>query len=95
MIPTEPTWRSYIVETIEPIFTPRQCQMVIDKGMSLKKEIAQVGMGRRRATSGVDTKKESRPSVGFLLKICLRCIVILKRLCLKQIIIILVLRECD
>jgi PKHD-type hydroxylase len=57
MIPTEPTWRSYIVETTGPIFSPRQCQMVIDKGMSLKKEEAKVGMGRRRATSGVDTKK--------------------------------------
>ena len=57
MIPTEPVWRSYIVETTQPIFSPKQCQMVIDKGMSLKKEIAAVGMGRRRATSGVDTKK--------------------------------------
>ena len=57
MIPTEPTWRSYIAETTQPIFSPKQCQMVIDKGMSLKKEIAAIGMGRRRATSGVDTKK--------------------------------------
>ena len=46
MIPTEPAWRSYIVETIGPIFTPKQCRMVIDKGMSLKKEEAGVGMGR-------------------------------------------------
>ena len=36
MIPTEPTWRSYIAETTQPIFSPKQCQMVIDKGMSLK-----------------------------------------------------------
>ena len=57
MIPTEPTWKSYIVETTQPIFSPQQCQMVIDKGMSLKKEIAKIGVGRRRATSGVDTKK--------------------------------------
>ena len=47
MIPTEPTWRSYIAETTQPIFSPKQCQMVIDKGMSLKKETAQVGMGQR------------------------------------------------
>ena len=47
MIPTEPTWRSYITETTQPIFSPKQCQMVIDKGMSLKKETAQVGMGQR------------------------------------------------
>ena len=56
MIPTEPIWRSYIVETTQPIFSPKQCQMVIDKGMSLKKEIAAVGMGRPEG-SGVDPKK--------------------------------------
>ena len=47
MIPTEPTWRSYVVETTTPIFSPKQCQMVIDKGMSLKSEDAKVGMGQR------------------------------------------------
>ena len=47
MIPTEPIWRSYIVETTQPIFSPKQCQMVIDKGMSLKSEEAKVGMGQR------------------------------------------------
>ena len=47
MMPTEPTWKSYIAETTQPIFSPKQCQMVIDKGMSLKKETAQVGMGQR------------------------------------------------
>ena len=56
MIPTEPIWRSYIVETLQPIFTPKQCQMVIDKGMSLKKEKAGVGMGKLKESS-VDTKK--------------------------------------
>ena len=47
MIPTEPIWRSYIVETTGPIFSPKQCQMVINKGMSLKSEDAKVGMGKR------------------------------------------------
>ena len=46
MNPTEPIWKSYIVETTEPIFSPKQCQMVIDKGMSLKSEPAKVGMGK-------------------------------------------------
>ena len=55
MIPTEPTWKSYIVETTEPIFTPKQCQLVIDKGMSLKKEPASVGMNK--PGGGVDLKK--------------------------------------
>ena len=57
MNPTEPTWKSFIVETTEPIFTPQQCQMVIDKGMSLKKETAAVGMGK--SGGGVDLKKRS------------------------------------
>ena len=56
MIPTEPTWRSYIVETTTPIFSPKQCQMVIDKGMSLKKETAGVGMGNPKG-GGVDSTK--------------------------------------
>ena len=47
MIPTEPVWRSYIVETTQPVFSPKQCQMVINKGMSLKSEEAKVGMGKR------------------------------------------------
>ena len=55
MRPTEPIWKSYIVETTEPIFSPKQCQMVIDKGMSLKKEEAKVGMGKLEG--GLDSKK--------------------------------------
>ena len=56
MNPTEPTWKSYVVETLQPIFSPKQCQMVIDKGMSLKKETAAVGMGQPEG-SGVGTEK--------------------------------------
>ena len=55
MNPTEPVWKSYIVETKGPIFTPKQCQLIIDKGMSLKKEEARVGMNSPKA--GLDTKK--------------------------------------
>ena len=47
MNPTEPIWKSYVVETTTPIFSPKQCQMVIDKGMSLKSEEAKVGMGQK------------------------------------------------
>ena len=56
MNPTESIWKSYIVETIGPIFTLKQCQMVINKGMSLKKETAQVGMGKPKG-SGYDPNK--------------------------------------
>jgi len=52
---TEPVWKSYIVETTGPIFTPHQCQMVINKGMSLKKEPAKIGIGS--PDGGLDTKK--------------------------------------
>jgi len=55
MRPTEPIWKSYIAETTESIFSPKQCQMVIDKGMSLKKEEAKVGMGKLEG--GLDSKK--------------------------------------
>ena len=55
MNPTDPLWKSYIVETTEPIFTPKQCQMVIDKGMSLKKESAKVGICS--PGGGLDTNK--------------------------------------
>tara|TARA_Y100000310_G_C20381147_1_gene668174 strand:+ start:48 stop:635 length:588 start_codon:yes stop_codon:yes gene_type:complete len=56
MILTEPIWKSYIVETTTPIFTPQQCQMVIDKGLSLKAEQAKVGMGQVKE-GGTDLKK--------------------------------------
>jgi len=55
MNPTEPVWKSYIVATTQPIFSPKQCQMVIDKGMSLKSENAKIGMGRPEG--GYDSKK--------------------------------------
>ena len=40
---TEPKWKSYIVETTIPIFTPKQCQMIIDAGRSEPRKDAQVG----------------------------------------------------
>ena len=29
---TEPKWKSFIVETTTPIFTPKKCQMIINAG---------------------------------------------------------------
>ena len=55
MNPTEPLWKSYIVETTGPIFSPQQCQMIIDKGMSLKKEPAAVGINN--PGGGIDPEK--------------------------------------
>ena len=55
MRPTEPIWKSLIVETNQSLFSQKQCQMVIDKGLSLKKETAAVGMGK--PGGGIDPKK--------------------------------------
>jgi len=40
---TEPKWKSYIVETTKPIFTPEQCKMIIAAGRSEPKQDAYVG----------------------------------------------------
>lgn len=47
MIYTEPTWKSLVVTTIEPIFTPDQCQAIIKKGLSLPPAEAHVGIGKK------------------------------------------------
>ena len=54
MIITEPRWKSYMVETTVPIFTPEQCQMVINAGRSEPKQNASVG--GREGKSGIDTE---------------------------------------
>ena len=51
----EPRWKSYMAITNEPIFTPKQCQMIIDMGHSLKPEQAKVGAGKKGGEH--DTKK--------------------------------------
>jgi len=38
MIITEPKWKSYVVETLEPIFTVKLCKEIIDLSSTLKKE---------------------------------------------------------
>jgi PKHD-type hydroxylase len=53
----EPKWKSWIVETTNPLFTPEQCQQIIDCGRRQKPQVAQVGMGK--PGGGVDTKKRT------------------------------------
>ena len=53
MIITEPRWKSLIVETTNPIFTPEQCLRIIEAGREEPKEIASVGGGH---SGVVDTK---------------------------------------
>ena len=53
---TEPRWKSYIVETTSPIFTPKQCEMIIAAGRAEPKQNA--GVGNKKGIKGgkVDTK---------------------------------------
>ena len=57
MIITEPKWKSWVVETTTPLFTPDQCQKIIDAGRRQKPQQASVGMGKPQG--GVDTKKRT------------------------------------
>ena len=57
MIITEPKWKSWVVETKAPLFTPEQCQKIIDAGRRQKPQQAQVGMNRPEG--GIDTKKRT------------------------------------
>ena len=54
MIPRMPRWQSYVATTTDPIFTPQQCQMIVDAGHQQKPEKALVGGGPKGAH---DTKK--------------------------------------
>jgi len=49
---TEPRWKSYIVETTKPIFTPKQCKMIIAAGRAEPKQDAYVG-NKQGVTGGV------------------------------------------
>ena len=53
---TEPRWKSYIVETTQPIFTPKQCQMIIEAGRAEPRNDAQVGAGKGIKGGMIDTK---------------------------------------
>ena len=55
MIILEPKWKSWIVETTSPLFTPEQCQQIINCGRRQPPQQAQVGMGK--PGGGTDTKK--------------------------------------
>jgi len=55
MIIKEPKWKSWVVETTTPLFTPEQCQKIIDCGRSQPPQQAQVGMDK--PGGGTDTKK--------------------------------------
>ena len=53
---TEPRWKSYIVETTQPIFTPEQCQDIINAGRAEPKQDAHVGSKEGIKGGVIDTK---------------------------------------
>ena len=57
MIIKMPRWQSYMATTTEPLFTPQQCQDIINAGHSEKPQVAQVGMNK--PGGGVDKKKRT------------------------------------
>ena len=52
---SEPKWKSWIIQTTTPLFTPDQCRQIIASGRAQKPQTAQVGMGK--PGGGTDTKK--------------------------------------
>ena len=57
MIIKMPRWQSYMATTTEPMFSPEQCQDIINAGHAEKPQTAQVGMNR--PGGGVDKKKRT------------------------------------
>jgi PKHD-type hydroxylase len=53
---TEPRWKSFIVETTQPIFTPEQCKMIIAAGRAEPKQDASVGNDKGIKGGVLDTK---------------------------------------
>ena len=51
----EPRWKSYCVTTTNPLFSPKQCQMIIEAGRAQPKHNACVGGGKKVGAT-VDTK---------------------------------------
>ena len=52
---SEPKWKSWIIQTTTPLFTPDQCRQIIASGRKQKPQTAQVGMNK--PGGGTDTKK--------------------------------------
>jgi len=53
---TEPRWKSFIVETTGPVFTPEQCKMIIAAGRAEPRKNAGVGSDQGIKGGVIDTK---------------------------------------
>jgi|TARA_E500000318_G_scaffold69056_1_gene63935 PKHD-type hydroxylase len=52
---SEPKWKSWIIQTTTPLFTPDQCRQIIECGKRQPPQQAKVGMGK--PGGGTDTAK--------------------------------------
>jgi len=59
MMITEPKWKSYVVETTGPIFTPKLCKKIIDLSITLKKERGKIGHKDVKNAATDETKRQS------------------------------------
>ena len=74
MILLEPRWKSYIVATNEPIFTPEQCDHIIRIGQSMPPQDAKVGTATKKKetespdvdSGGVNDSKKRNTTISWL-----------------------------
>ena len=64
MIITEPKWKSYVVETIEPIFTAKLCKEIIDLSSTFKKEQGKIGDVEKEV--GDNDKKRRQSTISWI-----------------------------
>jgi aspartate aminotransferase-like enzyme len=91
MIITEPRWKSLIVETTSPLFTPEQCQLIINAGRAEPQENGQVGGGQGGV---VDTKVRTSHISWIPFNKMPEMYKTLERVMSKLMVIILDLKEC-
>ena len=70
---TEPRWKSYVVETTQPIFTPKQCQMIIEAGRVEPRNDASVGSKEGIKGGVIDTKTRTSHISWIPFKKCPTC----------------------
>ena len=59
----EPKWKSYVVETTGPLFTPEQCQKIIDLGENRLQEIKSKGHTTEATTFGNNHKQAMKDAL--------------------------------
>ena len=64
MVITEPKWKSYVVETLGPIFTAKLCKEIIDLSSTLKKEQGKIGFVGNEV--GDNDKKRRQSTINWL-----------------------------